>query len=173
MPSLAGLLAVLAGTLTLPWLVSGVQAPAAILTFVIGVLAFAIIPGMQTRVVTTAGAAPTLAVAVNASGFQLAAAFAGWLGGRVIADGPGAAVDLPRRRAPHRGRPRCRALLPAARPPPGPVGPGRCPLLNDDGRHLPPRRACGRRGRMISAATEYVHGTAPSLRYRCGASAAK
>jgi MFS transporter, DHA1 family, inner membrane transport protein len=89
MPSLAGLLAVLAGTLTLSWLVSGVQAPAAILTFVIGVLAFAIIPGMQTRVVTTAGAAPTLAVAVNASGFQLAAAFAGWLGGRVIADGPG------------------------------------------------------------------------------------
>ncbi len=89
MPSLAGLLAVLAGTLTLSWLVSGVQAPAAILTFVIGVLAFAIIPGMQTRVVTTAGAAPTLAVAVNASGFQLAAAFAGWLGGRVIADGAG------------------------------------------------------------------------------------
>lgn len=56
---------------------------------------------------------------------------------------------------------------------PGPVGPGRCPLLNDDGRHLPSGLACGRRGRMISAATEYVHGTAPSLRYRCGASAAK
>jgi MFS transporter, DHA1 family, inner membrane transport protein len=39
-------------------------------------------------VVATATAAPTLAVAVNASGFQLAAAFAGWLGGRVIT-GPG------------------------------------------------------------------------------------
>ncbi|MEV2267720.1 MFS transporter [Nonomuraea africana] len=84
MPSLAGLLAVLAGVLALFWLVSGFQVPAAILTFVMGVLAFAIIPGMQTRVMTTAGAAPTLAVAVNASGFQLAAAFAGWLGGWVI-----------------------------------------------------------------------------------------
>lgn len=33
-------------------------------------------------------AAPTLAVAVNASGFQSAGAFAGWLGGRLV-DGPG------------------------------------------------------------------------------------
>jgi DHA1 family inner membrane transport protein len=89
MPSLTALLAVLAGILALFWLVSGIQALAAILTFVIGALAFAIIPGMQTRVLATASAAPTLAVAVNASGFQLAAAFAGWLGGRVISDGPG------------------------------------------------------------------------------------
>ncbi|WP_254125175.1 hypothetical protein [Amycolatopsis sp. CA-230715] len=43
---------------------------------------------MQTRVLTAAGAAPTLAIAVNASGFQLAAAFAGWLGGRIV-DGAG------------------------------------------------------------------------------------
>jgi MFS transporter, DHA1 family, inner membrane transport protein len=35
------------------------------------------------------GFAPTLAVAVNASGFQLAAAFAGWLGGQVISSGLG------------------------------------------------------------------------------------
>jgi DHA1 family inner membrane transport protein len=59
------------------------------LTFVLGVLAFAIIPGMQTQVIAAAGAAPTLAVAVNASGFQLAAAFAGWLGGWVISGGLG------------------------------------------------------------------------------------
>jgi len=89
MPSLTGLLAVLAGTLALFWLLSPSQVPAAILTFVIGLLAFAIIPGMQTRVLTTASAAPTLAVAVNASGFQLAAAFAGLLGGWVITAGPG------------------------------------------------------------------------------------
>jgi DHA1 family inner membrane transport protein len=89
MPSLTGLLAVLAGALALFWLVSGIQVLAAILTFVIGVLAFAIIPGMQTRVLATASAAPTLAVAVNASGFQIAAAFAGWLGGRVISSGLG------------------------------------------------------------------------------------
>ena len=89
MPSVTGLLAALAGILALFWLVSPSPVPAAILTFVIGVLAFAIIPGMQTRVLTTASAAPTLAVAVNASGFQLAAAFAGLLGGWVITGGPG------------------------------------------------------------------------------------
>jgi DHA1 family inner membrane transport protein len=88
MPSLAGLLAALAGALALFWLLGGVRPAAAALTFLLGALAFAVIPGMQTRVVGTASAAPTLAVAVNASGFQLAAAFAGWLGGRVI-DGPG------------------------------------------------------------------------------------
>ncbi|MEV4166335.1 MFS transporter [Nonomuraea dietziae] len=88
MPSLAGLLAVLAGALAVGWPASGHQVSAAVLWFVLGVLAFAVIPGMQTRVVATAQAAPTLAVAVNASGFQLAAAFAGWLGGRLI-DGPG------------------------------------------------------------------------------------
>ncbi|MEV0703147.1 MFS transporter [Saccharopolyspora sp. NPDC050389] len=89
MPSLAGLLAVLAGALALFWLVGGMQVPAAVLTFVVGVLAFAIIPGMQTRVLAAAGSAPTLAVAVNAAGFQVAAAFAGWLGGQVISSGLG------------------------------------------------------------------------------------
>ncbi|MEV5751376.1 MFS transporter [Actinoallomurus sp. NPDC052308] len=88
MPSLAGLLAVLAGVLAVGGAISGHRLPAAVLWFVLGVLAFAIIPGMQTRVLATAQAAPTLAIAVNASGFQLAAAFAGWLGGRLI-DGPG------------------------------------------------------------------------------------
>jgi DHA1 family inner membrane transport protein len=88
MPALTGLLAVLAGVLALFWFVGEVQPIVAVMTFALGVLAFAIIPGMQTRVMTKADSAPTLAVAVNASGFQLAAAFAGWLGGRVI-DGPG------------------------------------------------------------------------------------
>jgi MFS transporter, DHA1 family, inner membrane transport protein len=88
LPSLAGLLAALAAALALFWLVGGVPVAAAVLTFAIGTLAFAVIPGMQTRVVATATAAPTLAVAVTASGYQLAAAFAGWLGGQVIA-GPG------------------------------------------------------------------------------------
>jgi DHA1 family inner membrane transport protein len=89
MPSLAGLLSTLAGVLVLFWFVSGMEIPSAILTFVIGMLAFAIIPGMQARVLTSAHAAPTLAVAVNASGFQLAAALAGVLGGWVINGGLG------------------------------------------------------------------------------------
>ena len=89
MPSLVGLLAALVGTLALFWVVAAVQLLAAALIFVLGVLAFAIIPGMQTRVVTAAGSAPTSAIAVNASGFQLAAAFAGRIGGWAIDNGPG------------------------------------------------------------------------------------
>jgi DHA1 family inner membrane transport protein len=94
LPSIAGLLAALAAVLVVFWLAAGVPAAAAVLTFVIGVLAFAMIPGMQTRVVATAAAAPTLAVAVNASGYQLAAAFAGWLGGQVIEGQGTAAIPL-------------------------------------------------------------------------------
>ncbi|GAA1566828.1 MFS transporter [Kribbella hippodromi] len=60
----------------------------ALLVFAIGAVGFSVIPGMQARVLTTAAAAPTLAIAVNASAYQLAAAFAGWIGGRVAA-GPG------------------------------------------------------------------------------------
>ncbi|MCI2422996.1 MFS transporter [Saccharopolyspora sp. K220] len=89
MPSLLGLLSALGATLALFWLVSEISVVAVMLTFGIGVLAFAIIPGMQTRVTTAASSAPTLAVAVNASGFQLAAAFAAWLGGQVINTGLG------------------------------------------------------------------------------------
>ncbi|WP_307797079.1 MFS transporter [Actinomadura barringtoniae] len=84
LPSVAILLAVLAGTLAAFWQLGDHKVPAAALTFAIGLLAFAVIPGMQTRVLTTASAAPTLAVAVNASGYQVAAAFAGWLGGWLI-----------------------------------------------------------------------------------------
>jgi DHA1 family inner membrane transport protein len=94
MPALAGLLAALAAVLALFWLLGPITAAAAVLTFATGALAFAIIPGMQTRVVATAAAAPTLAVAVNASGFQVAAAFAGWLGGQVIAGAGLRAVPL-------------------------------------------------------------------------------
>jgi DHA1 family inner membrane transport protein len=82
--SLVGLLAALGAGLALFWMLGGIPVAAAVLTFVLGVLAFAIIPGMQTYVIASASAAPTLAVAVNASGFQVGAAFAGWLGGRVI-----------------------------------------------------------------------------------------
>jgi DHA1 family inner membrane transport protein len=94
LPSIAGLLAALAAVLVVFWLAGSVPAAAAASTFAIGVLAFAMIPGMQTWVVATAAAAPTLAVAVNASGYQLAAAFAGWLGGQVIAGQGTAAIPL-------------------------------------------------------------------------------
>ncbi|MFD0477197.1 hypothetical protein ACFQ0B_60050 [Nonomuraea thailandensis] len=59
------------------------------MVFVLGALGFSVIPGMQARVLSSAAAAPTLAMAVNASAYQLAAAFAAWLGGRVIDGGLG------------------------------------------------------------------------------------
>ncbi len=83
-PSLVGMLVALAGALVVLRFVGGSAAAFAVMAFVLGALAFAIVPGLQTLVVSSASAAPTLAVAVNASGYQVAAAFAGWLGGQLI-----------------------------------------------------------------------------------------
>lgn len=81
-PVLLGLLAaVLAGS----WFVAASPALTVAAVVAIGLLGFAIIPGMQARVMTTAAEAPTLAMAVNASGYQVAAACAGLFGG-LIAD---------------------------------------------------------------------------------------
>lgn len=82
--SMLGLLGLLAAVLVLAWLAATSPVPAAISVFLLGAVGFAVIPGMQARVLRTAARAPTLAIAVNASAYQLAAAFAGWLGGRVI-----------------------------------------------------------------------------------------
>lgn len=84
MPSQVGTLAVLAGTLVLMWSVSGNAIPIAVLVFVIGALGFAVVPGMQARVLSTATAAPTLGIAVNASAYQTAALFASGFGGAVM-----------------------------------------------------------------------------------------
>ncbi|MEC3957868.1 MFS transporter [Nocardia sp. CDC153] len=75
------LLALLAIALAGAWLTatSPLWATASIL--LIGGLGFAIIPGMQARVMAAAAEAPTLSMAVNASAYQLAAAAAGLLGG--------------------------------------------------------------------------------------------
>ncbi|MFH9657669.1 MFS transporter [Streptomyces sp. NPDC017248] len=88
MPSQVGLLGLLTAGLVVMWAVSGSTVASAVMVFVIGALGFSVIPGMQTRVLTTASSAPTLAIAVNASAYQIAAALAGWIGGRII-DGPG------------------------------------------------------------------------------------
>lgn len=82
------LLTALAVALSLLWLVSTNTLATAVLVFVIGALGFAVIPGMQARVLATAAAAPTLAIAVNASAYQLAVAFAAWVGGATIGLGP-------------------------------------------------------------------------------------
>lgn len=87
MPSMIGLLAALAIALLSFWLFGGLQPAAAAMVFVIGALAFSIIPGMQTRVLIAAEQAPTLGICFNASGFQIAAALAAWAGGGMLAHG--------------------------------------------------------------------------------------
>jgi DHA1 family inner membrane transport protein len=81
------LLTALAAALALLWLLSTSLPATIVLVAVIGALGFAVIPGMQARVLATAAAAPTLAIAVNASAYQLAAAFAAWLGGASLGMG--------------------------------------------------------------------------------------
>nr|WP_281361893.1 MFS transporter [Nakamurella aerolata] len=81
-PFLLGLLAV---ALAASWFVATSATLTVLVVLVVGFLGFAIIPGMQARVMAAAAGAPALAMAVNASGYQLAAAFAGLVGG-LIAD---------------------------------------------------------------------------------------
>lgn len=81
-PALLGLLA---ATLVGTWFVATATTLTVVAVVAIGLLGFAIIPGMQARVMMTAAEAPTLAMAVNASGYQVAAACAGLFGG-LIAD---------------------------------------------------------------------------------------
>lgn len=80
-PLLLGLVAVV---LAVAWFVAASPAIMAVAVLGFGALAFAVIPGMQARVMTAAAEAPTLAMAVNASGYQVAAACAGLLGGFIV-----------------------------------------------------------------------------------------
>ncbi|WP_406639268.1 MFS transporter [Amycolatopsis sp. WGS_07] len=79
------LLGLLAAILVGSWFVATSETFTVVAVVAIGLLGFAIIPGMQARVMATAAEAPTLAMAVNASGYQVAAACAGLFGG-LIAD---------------------------------------------------------------------------------------
>ncbi|HEY3687379.1 MAG TPA: hypothetical protein VGL93_30360 [Streptosporangiaceae bacterium] len=89
MRSQLGLLAALAAALVLTWYAAPSGPATAVMVVVLGALGFAVIPGMQSRVLATATAAPTLAIAVNAAAYQVAAAVAGWFGGQVIRSGLG------------------------------------------------------------------------------------
>jgi DHA1 family inner membrane transport protein len=79
-----GLLLGLTILLAVSWTYADRLPAAAITVVAVGFLAFAVIPGMQARVFAAAAAAPTLAMAVNASGYQVAAALAGWSGGLIV-----------------------------------------------------------------------------------------
>ncbi|WP_062988641.1 Cmx/CmrA family chloramphenicol efflux MFS transporter [Nocardia anaemiae] len=74
--------AVLALTATMP-------APVVVLVFLLGAFGFATNPALNTRVFALAGAAPTLATAVNFSAFNVGITVGPWLGGLAIDGGLG------------------------------------------------------------------------------------
>jgi DHA1 family inner membrane transport protein len=81
--TLVAVLLALASAAALPW-------PTVVLIFVFGVVFFALNPLLGSRIITLASdRAPTLAMAVSVSSVQIAIAFGGWFGGRVLDAGFG------------------------------------------------------------------------------------
>ncbi|KOV87156.1 hypothetical protein ADL03_07165 [Nocardia sp. NRRL S-836] len=75
--------------LALFWLVSPVPVMSAVALFLFGAIGFSIIPSLQARIQSVAVAAPTLALSVNVSAFNLGNGLGAWLGGVVIDKGFG------------------------------------------------------------------------------------
>jgi DHA1 family inner membrane transport protein len=67
---------------SIPWL-------AVVLVFLLGVTGFSVIPALQTRIISSAGDSPTLALALNISAFQIANALGSVIGGATVAGRPG------------------------------------------------------------------------------------
>lgn len=84
MPSLCGMLIALPVSLVLLGLTLESKAVVPVTVFVFGAAAFAITPALQARLLGAASGAPTLALSVNISAFQIANALGSWLGGVVI-----------------------------------------------------------------------------------------
>jgi DHA1 family inner membrane transport protein len=84
MPSIAGMLALLAVILAVFTITSHFKAAAVVTVFVWGFASFAIIPAFQFRVLAKAKGSPNIASAANISSFNLANAGGAFLGGLVI-----------------------------------------------------------------------------------------
>lgn len=89
MPSLMGILAMLAVVMAVFTKTSHSQIAAAVTVFVWGVAAFATVPPLQMRVVEKAAAAPNLASTLNIGAFNVGNAGGAWLGGLAISHGLG------------------------------------------------------------------------------------
>ena len=87
MPSLLVTITVLIGVLLLFVPASRAPLPALVLLAVWGVLAFALVPLLQLRVVDTAAAAPNLASTLNQGAFNLGNAAGAWIGAVAITHG--------------------------------------------------------------------------------------
>jgi DHA1 family inner membrane transport protein len=84
MPSLIATLAILAAVMLIFAVTMQAPALAIVTIFIWGVAAFATIPGLQTRVVEKARAAPNLAASLNIGAFNLGNAIGAALGGGLI-----------------------------------------------------------------------------------------
>ncbi|MBM9510284.1 MFS transporter [Actinacidiphila acididurans] len=71
------------------WVTSTVPALSVITLFAFGAVGFSIIPSLQARIQAVALAAPTLALSVNVSAFNLGNGLGAWLGGAVMDRGFG------------------------------------------------------------------------------------
>lgn len=70
--------------LVLFWMTSIVPSLSAITLFLFGAIGFSIIPALQARIQSVAQAAPTLALSVNVSAFNLGNGLGAWMGGAVL-----------------------------------------------------------------------------------------
>nr|WP_281364465.1 MFS transporter [Paenibacillus agri] len=84
MPSLLGILVVLAIVLAVFSITDQYKVPALINVFVLGMAALGTIPGLQLHMLNTAKEAPTLASTLNVAAFNLVNALGAYIGGLVI-----------------------------------------------------------------------------------------
>lgn len=89
MPSLVGMLALLAAVLAVFTLTSSFKVAAVVTVFIWGFASFTIVPAFQMRVLAKSKGSPNIASALNISSFNLANAGGAYLGGWVIDSGPG------------------------------------------------------------------------------------
>ncbi|MFE6074212.1 MFS transporter [Paenibacillus sp. NPDC057886] len=84
MPSLLGILVVLAIVLAILSITDQYKVPALITIFVLGMAALGTVPGLQLHMLNTAKEAPTLASSLNVAAFNLGNALGAYIGGLVI-----------------------------------------------------------------------------------------
>ena len=89
MPSLMGILVLLALVMGVFAKTSHLAVPAAVTVFVWGIAAFATVPPLQMRVVEKASHAPHLASTLNIGAFNIGNALGAWLGGLALTHGAG------------------------------------------------------------------------------------
>lgn len=89
LPSLIGILVILAVVLALLGVVAQWKLATLIFVFLLGVAAFGTVPGLQLHMLNTAKEAPTLASTLNIAAFNLGNALGAYLGGIVIDYGIG------------------------------------------------------------------------------------